>query len=114
MWSDVACRQHAFVGPDRNPSDLAFAEKMGLRREQLVLRTDSHSAQLAAARAGLGIAVAQVPVGESDVRLVRLLPDFEVAILQTWIVAHENLARVPRVWATFDSFVESFRIMRRG
>lgn len=87
---------------------------MGLRREQLVLRTDSHPAQLAAARAGLGIAVAQVPVGESDARLVRLLPDFEVAILQTWIIAHENLARVQRVRAAFDSFAESFRIIRRG
>jgi DNA-binding transcriptional LysR family regulator len=87
---------------------------MGLRREQLVLRTDSHPAQLAAARAGLGVAVAQVPVGERDARLVRLLPDFEVAILETWIVTHENLARVPRVRAVFDSLVESFRIMGRG
>lgn len=106
--------RHAFLGPDRNPSDLAFAEKMGLRREQLVLRTDSHPAQLAAARAGLGVAVAQVPVGERDARLVRLLPDFDVAILETWIVTHENLARVPRVRAAFDSLVESFRIMGRG
>ena len=106
--------RHEFLGPDRNPVDLAFAERMGLRREQLVLRTDSHPAQLAAARAGLGVAVAQVPAGERDPRLVRLLPDFVVAILDTWIVTHENLARVPRVRAVFDSLVASFRTMGQG
>lgn len=106
--------RHEFLGPDRNPVDLAFAERMGLRREQLVLRTDSHPAQLAAARAGLGVAVAQVPAGERDPRLVRLLPDFVVAILDTWIVTHENLARVPRVRAVFDSLVASFQTMGQG
>lgn len=106
--------RHEFLGPDRNPADLAFAERVGLRREQLVLRTDSHPAQLAAARAGLGVAVAQVPAGERDPRLVRLLPDFVVAVLDTWIVTHENLARVPRVRAVFDSLVASFRAMGQG
>ena len=66
---------------------------------------------LAAARAGVGIAVAQVPVGERDPGLVRVLPDLEVAVLETWIVTHENLARVPRVRAVFDLLAESFRTM---
>ncbi|MDN2582718.1 LysR family transcriptional regulator [Aquibium sp. ELW1220] len=108
--------EHDVIGSDRNRSDLAFAERFGvaLRRDRLVLRTDSHPAQLAAARAGVGIAVAQVPVGESDGRLVRVLPDVEIAVLETWIVTHENLSRVPRVRAVFDSLVESFGAMRRA
>jgi DNA-binding transcriptional LysR family regulator len=107
---------HDFIGPDRSRADLAFLESFGpmLSRDRLVLRTDSHPAQLAAARVGIGIAVAQVQVGERDAGLVRLLPDLDVAVLDTWIVTHENLARVPRVRAVFDSLVESFRtVMQR-
>jgi DNA-binding transcriptional LysR family regulator len=106
-------RNHAMIGPDRNRSDLALAERLAVPRDRFVLRTDSHPAQLAGARAGLGIAVAQVPVGESDPDLVRILPDVEIATLETWIVTHENLARVPRVRAVFDCLVDAFTSMRR-
>lgn len=106
---------HDVIGPDRSRADMALAERFSIfARDRLVLRTDSHPAQIAAARAGLGVAVVQVPVGERDAGLVRLLPDVEVAVLDTWIVTHENLARVPRVRAVFDSLVRSFRTMMRG
>lgn len=102
---------HDFIGPDRSRSDLALADKLGIgvTRERMILRTDSHPAQLAAARAGLGIAVAQVPAGEADPCLVRLLPDVEITRLDTWIVTHENLSRVPRIRAVFDTLAEAFR-----
>ncbi|WP_421929007.1 LysR family transcriptional regulator [Neoaquamicrobium sediminum] len=107
--------EHDVIGPDRNRSDLAMVERLGgLARDRLVLRTDSHPAHVAAARAGVGIAVAQVPVGERDPNLVRILPDLDVMVLETWIVTHENLARVPRVRAVFESLVESFREMSRS
>ena len=106
---------HDIIGPDRSRADMALAARFGeFARERLVLRTDSHPAQLAVARAGVGIAVAQVPVGARDPGLVRILPDIEIASLDTWIVAHENLARVPRVRAVFDSLVESFMAMMRA
>lgn len=106
---------HDVIGPDRSRSDLALVGRLGeaVSRDRFVLRTDSHPAQLAAARAGLGIAVAQVPVGESDPNLVRILPDLDIAMLETWIVTHENLARIPRVRAVFDSLVASFTTMSR-
>jgi DNA-binding transcriptional LysR family regulator len=106
--------RHNFIGPDRSRADFAIAERlqMGFIFDRMVLRTDSHPAQIAAARAGLGIAIAQVPAGEADPRLVRLLPEFEVARLDTWIVTHENLSRVPRIRAVFDGFVEAFRDMK--
>lgn len=110
-----ALAAHDFVGPDRNRTDLAFAARLGpaLTRDRLVLRTDSHPAQLAAARAGVGIAVAQVPAGERDPALLRLLPELDVALLDTWIVTPENLSRVPRVRAVFDSLAASFLAMAR-
>ncbi|MBD0416268.1 LysR family transcriptional regulator [Oryzicola mucosus] len=101
---------HDVIGPDRHRGDLAFAERLGpgFAPARLAVRTDSHPAQLAAARAGLGIAVAQVPLGESDAGLVRIIPDLDVAVLETWIVTHENLAKVPRVRTVFDSLAASF------
>lgn len=101
---------HDLIGPDRNRSDLALAERFGplFRRDRLVLRTDSHPAQLAAARAGLGIAVAQVPVGQRDPCLRHVLPDLVIATLDTWIVTHEDLRRVPRVRAVFDLLAAAF------
>ncbi len=102
---------HDMIGPDRNRSDLALAERLGaaFSRESLALRTDSHPAQLAAARAGVGVAVAQRPVGEADPNLVAILPDFDIATLDVWIVTHENLAKVARVRAVIDSLTASFR-----
>jgi DNA-binding transcriptional LysR family regulator len=50
----------------------------------------------------------QVPVGERDARLERVLPDFTVAYLATWIVTHEDLRAVPRIRAVFDALVEAF------
>eukprot|EP00873_Tetraselmis_striata_P032021 jgi/Tetstr1/452285/TSEL_039321.t1 len=106
---------HDIIGPDRNVSDLALAGQMlaSVDVARLVLRTDSHPAQLAAARAGLGIALAQVPVGNADPDLTRILPDFSPGDIHTWIVTHENLARVPRVRAVFDALVTGFRAMMR-
>lgn len=101
---------HDVIGPDRSRSDLAIAGGLGqgFARERFALRTDSHPAQLAAARAGLGIAVVQVPVGERDPILRRVLPEVVVAELETWIVTHESLRRLPRIRAVMDSLAEGF------
>jgi DNA-binding transcriptional LysR family regulator len=106
---------HDMIGPDRNPSDLAFVEKLGkdFAGTSFVLRTDSHPAQLAAARGGVGIAIAQVPVGLRDPGLRRVVPTFTV-MLDTWIVTHENLSKIPRVRAVFDRLAEEFTAYVRG
>lgn len=108
--------RHDLIGPDRNLADLRIAAHLGpeFAPGRCVIRTDSHPAQLAAARAGLGIAVCQVPVGASDPRLVHILPDWSISALETWITTHENLVRVPRVRAVFDHLVEMFGSMRTG
>jgi len=101
---------HDLIGPDRNPSDLAFVERLAIAftGTTFILRTDSHPAQLAAARAGVGIAMAQIPTGLQDPRLRRVLPEFTAIMLDTWIVTHENLSKVPRVRAVFDCLAEAF------
>lgn len=80
----------------------------GFGSARFVLRTDSHPAQLAAVRAGLGIGVVQVPAGSRDPRLCRVLPELVVARVGTWIVTHENLKQVPKVRAVLDALAAAF------
>lgn len=102
--------QHALIGPDRDPIDLAFAARLGpqFAPDRFALRTDSHPAQLSAARNGIGIAVCPLPVGARDPRLVRVLPDFDLHVLEVWTVTHENLSRVPRIRTVLDHLAECF------
>lgn len=100
---------HLFIGPDRNRSDLAVAARLAEPASiRWITRTDSHPAQLALARAGLGIAVVQIPAAARYPELERILPEIELPLLPTWIVTHENLRRLPRVSALFDHLVIAF------
>jgi DNA-binding transcriptional LysR family regulator len=69
----------------------------------IALRTDDDLAQLAAIRAGVGIGVCQVPIGER-LGLVRVLPKLSLAA-ETFVIMHEDLRHVARVRATFDALV---------
>ncbi|MGF7148441.1 DNA-binding transcriptional LysR family regulator [Sphingomonas zeicaulis] len=102
---------HDMIGPDCVPADLAIVAQVfpDLDRSRFAIRTDSHPAQFAAIRAGLGIGVAQRPVALADPSLRAVLPDLVVATLDTWIVTHENLRALPRVAALFDHLVAAFR-----
>ncbi len=106
---------HLFIGPDSSRGDLAVAALIGdPARIRWIARTDSHPAQLALARAGLGIAVAQIPAAARYPELERVLPDIALPQLPTWIVTHENLRRLPRVGALFDHLVEAFEAYGDG
>ncbi|WP_245648684.1 LysR family transcriptional regulator [Sphingomonas sanxanigenens] len=102
---------HDMIGPDRALSDLAVVAQVfpDLDRSRFMIRTDSHPAQLAAIRAGLGIGVVQRPVALADPALCAVLPDLVAATLDTWIVTHENLRALPRIAALFDHLVAAFR-----
>ena len=102
--------RHAMVGPDRMPAYVAILDALSCEAGgplHVALRSDSHPAQLAAVKAGLGIGVVQAPVGERD--LVRVFPDRIVHDLDMWIVAHEDVRRSARIDALFNHLVEAFR-----
>ncbi|WP_244473519.1 LysR family transcriptional regulator [Rhizobium sp. Leaf262] len=102
---------HDLIGPDRNRADWALAVSLGLTStsSNFVFKSDSHPAQVAALRQGIGIGVLQTPLGETDPNLIRILPDVDIHKLDVWIVAHENLLKVGRIRAAFDHFVKSFQ-----
>lgn len=106
--SDLA--SHDLIGPDRSLGDIDIAEQLwpGFDPAHFVLGTDSHPAVAAAVRAGIGIGVIQVPVAEQDATLKRVLPKTDVASLDTWVITHEDLRKLPRVRAVFDALVASF------
>ncbi len=101
---------HNLIGPDRNRTDIAIAQSISphFSDTNIVLKCDNHPAHLSAARAGLGIAVAQIPAGNKDPNLVRILPDYIVADMSVWVVTHENFKHDPRIRAVFDHLVRCF------
>lgn len=106
----AALAGHELIGPDRAAADLTLVEMLrsSLPRLSFTVRTDSHAAQFACIRAGLGIGVLQTPIGRSDPDLVAVLPDLVMRRLDTWIVTHEDLRRTPRIAAVFDHLVTAF------
>jgi DNA-binding transcriptional LysR family regulator len=111
-----ALADHALIGPDRTRADLALVDSVGtgMSRRSFAIRTDSHAAQFACIRAGLGIGVLQMPIGLSDPGLVAVLPGIVVHSLETWLVAHEDIRKSPRVAVVFDHLAKSFTDYARG
>ena len=105
------CASHDFIGPDRNRLDLNVAAGLapGLKRRQFVIRTDSHAAQVAAARAGLGIALTHKGIGRADPTLTPVLPHLPFGTLDTWLVTTKSLIKLPRIRAVFEHLVGAFR-----
>ena len=94
----------ALIGPDRETRALGAIRDLGLdlRPDMFAFRSDSHLAQLAAIKAGLGIGICQTALARRQPELVPVLPDAFTFALETWIAMHEDLRRVERVRATFD------------
>lgn len=107
---------HDLIGPDRVQLYLHLVEVMlpSELLKRIVVRTDNHMAQIAAARAGLGIAAVQYPLGVADPVLLPVLPDFVLRKVPFYILAHRDLRHVPRISATFDHLVDEFTQYARG
>lgn len=89
----------------RTPGALWFDEHAS--DAHVVLRTGSIPAALDAAVAGLGIAALPCFVGDPEPSLVRLVPEL-IGQPDLFLVVHPDLAKVARVRAVMDYFVERF------
>jgi DNA-binding transcriptional LysR family regulator len=98
----VAARQ--LIGYDRETLLIEglTAQGMHATRRDFGVRSDSNLAQLAALRAGLGVAIAQTPIAARSLDLVRLFPAIGGA-LEIWLVSHPNLRSSPRVRVCLDA-----------
>lgn len=101
---------HDLIGPDRSVQDRRYVEGWlpPALAARITVRTDSHPAQLALARAGLGIAVVHRALGLADPRLVHVLPHWVIDTLPVWLVKHRDLRQEPRVRVAFDHLALQF------
>lgn len=98
---------HDLIGFDESVADsqTVLRHAPQLAEFKPVVRTDSHLAQLAMIRAGLGIGICQIGLAGRSADLVRVLPEFGVD-LETWITMHEDLRDNLRCRVVFDALVE--------
>jgi DNA-binding transcriptional LysR family regulator len=110
---------HDLIGPDRSVLDRrAVEEKLPPAvAARMLVRTDSHPAVLAFARAGMGIATAHRVLGHADPRLVEVLPEITqdfLPVLPVWLVTHRDLRNEPRVRAAFDHLADALAVYCSG
>ena len=100
----AAIRSHQLIGYDQRTAILEVSAAMGfpLVRADFDICTDDVSMQVAACRAGLGIATFSTTVGRRCPDLVELFPSAIPTQQEVWLVAHPDLQRNPRVRAAWD------------
>jgi DNA-binding transcriptional LysR family regulator len=103
----ASLQRHApFVGEDRDTILARGFVAMGLAPPaNVVFRSDSQPAQLAALRAGVGMGVCQERLATG---LVRLCPEIRLG-LETWVIMHEDLRQFAPVRRVFDHLVAGLR-----
>lgn len=95
--------QHAIVGFDRDTASLrSVSGTFPVTRDVFALRSDNDHAQIAALRAGFGIAAIQAPIADRDANLVAVMPEHIRFGLEMWLVMHEDLRMNRRVRLLFD------------
>jgi DNA-binding transcriptional LysR family regulator len=97
-------RQHALIGYDRDQAYARLLEQMGVpfSRDRFAFRSDSHLAQLAALRAGLGIGASQLGIARRDRNLVPVLHSVLIVPMECWLVMHRDLRGSRRIRLLFD------------
>lgn len=96
---------HALIGWEEATAGVPAADWLGRAAVPgaFVYRTGSVVNQLAAARAGIGLALLPCYLGDSDPDVARALPEPVAEVAgELWIVTHADLRRTARVRAFFD------------
>lgn len=110
--------------PLRTLQDLSAHKRVGLRtpgnRDQLfetlpftdplpghyTYVSNSPTAQVVAVQAGFGIGILSHRWASMAGKLVRVLPDYNAAAIDLWLVTHEELRHSARIRTTFDFIAE--------
>ncbi len=107
---------HRLIGFDRNPFPMRSAGGLAaeMRREQFGFRCDSAATQIAAMRAGLGIAGCQVNIARCEPELVRVLEQTFRFHREIWLAMHRDAKATPRVRLLFDHLVKGLTAYVKG
>jgi DNA-binding transcriptional LysR family regulator len=72
------------------------------------LRCDNQVVIWESMRAGMGLAVSAVALGERDPAVQRVLPELLIEPLQMWLTAHRELRDTPRLRVIYDALATAF------
>lgn len=107
--------RHEMVGLDmgqgRMAMDRVFPSEENIEGK-IVYLTNSPAAQLAAVESGFGIGVVSHRWASMRPGLSRVLPDYNAAELELWLVSHEELRYSSRIRAVSDFIAERFEADR--
>ena len=107
---------YRWIGFDRDAQ--AFRPVGGaavrLRREQFNFRCDSGPAQIAALRAGIGIAGCHVNIARRDPNLIPVLATAFKFTIEMWLAMHEDARATRRIRLLFDHLVRGLTAYVRG
>lgn len=105
---------HAVVTVLEDQAHLAEARWLAerLSTARIAVRTNSRNGQLAAARAGLGLACLPCVLGDGVHGLVRLSAPGEAPSREVWLGVHADLRHMPRIRAVIDALDGAFGAMR--
>ena len=78
-------------------------------KRRIAVSTNSPAAQICAVRSGIGLGVLSHRWASQESNLVRVLPDFEAASIDLWLVTHEDLRYSARIRAVADHISEAAR-----
>jgi DNA-binding transcriptional LysR family regulator len=114
--SPAEITHHRLIGFDR---DFHVLQTTGgraaqLRREDFGLRTDNVAAQIAALRAGMGIAACHVAIAQREPNLVPVLADVFIFEREIWLVMHPDLKDVQRIRLLFDHLANRLTAYAKG
>ena len=108
--------RHRWIGFDRDAQ--AFRPRgrsvVQLRREQFGFRCDSGPAQLAALRAGIGIAGCHVNIARRDPDLVRVLDKSFAFDIEMWLAMHRDARATRRTRMLFDHLADGLDAYVKG
>ena len=101
----------AFIGYDASMAD--SPQEVWLRsiigQREVVLRTNDLETQVAAARAGLGVAALPHYLGDGDPRLQRHVVAGRPISRDVWLAVHRDLRQVPSVRAVMEFLVSCLK-----
>ncbi len=100
--------EHRIIGPDRDPiyRSRFLTAVPEIAPEIFTYRSDSHTTQLAALRAGIGIGICQTWIAEKESDLVPVLSDTIRFEIEVWLTMHEDLRHSRRIKMVYDHIAE--------
>ncbi|MGB6308035.1 MAG: LysR family transcriptional regulator [Steroidobacteraceae bacterium] len=107
---------HVMIGYDRELAYAQLLERLGLPPTPGLFgfRSDSEIAQLAALRAGFGIAPCQLGIARRDKNLVPVLHSAFIYPMEVWLAMHRDSRASRRIRLLFDQLVPRLSAYARG